>query len=399
MGSEHGTAATDVAVLLRRWVDGGLITAEQAERIRAAEGLDGTDGATDTDGIDDTHDTHDTHGADGIGEPTAPPRSDPGPQPQRGSLVAEGLGYVGGALVLVAAVVISGTFWDVLGPAGRLGLVLVAAALLLGVGAAAPAGRPGSATGSDTGGADDSGRRLRAVSWLLGEVAAAGALGLLAGEVIGLPDGWTPLVAAGGAAALAALLWARSATPAQHAGFVVAAVITAGCAAALLPDGDEHAVGIAVWGAGVVWLLLGWGAVVGDRVSADVCGGAAAGVGALLTVDTTAGSALAVLTAAVLVVAGVLARDLVLLGVGSVVTLVTVPLVMGRWFPDVLSAALALLVAGALLVLVGLRTARRRTGRPGGPSGPATAAPRTAIGAAAAVALAVLVAVLVVGLA
>jgi hypothetical protein len=350
---EQRPAAVEVAGLLDRWVEAGLITAEQAARIRAAEGLD------------------------------------PGPPPRRagGSLVAEGLGYAGGALVLVAAGLIAGRFWDVLGPAGRLALVAAAAALLVGVGAAAPAA------------ATESGRRLRAVSWLLAVAAAAGALGLLADEIIGLPGEWTLLVAALGAAGLAAVLWARSPTPAQHAGFVAAAVFAAGAAAALLPDGDEDAVGVAVWGGGVVWLLLGWGAVVRGRATADVCGGVAAGVGALLTVGTTPGSVLAVVTAAALVAAGVLARDLVLLGVGSVVTLVTVPVVMGRWFPDLLSAALALLAAGALLVLAGVRTARRRAAEASGPTGTATAPARVALAAAAGVAAGALAAVLVIGLA
>jgi hypothetical protein len=301
-------------------------------------------------------------------------------------LLAEGLGYAGGALLVVAAVIISGVFWGELGPAGRLGIVLAATALLLGVGVAAPTGT-------------DSGWRLRAVSWLLGEVAAAGALGLLADEVLGLRGERVLLFAATGVAALAAVLWARSPTAAQHAGFVAAAALAAGAAAALLPDGYGYAVGTAVWGVGAAWLLLGWGGVVRSRAAADVCGAAVAGAGALQTVDATAGSVLAVVTAAALVVAGVLVRDLVLLGAGSVVMLVTVPVVMGRWFPDVLSAALALLVVGALLVLGGVRTARRRADRPGGPTGTVGGDPRVAVGAAGVVAAGTLAAVLVLGLA
>src|SRR5690349_347994 len=115
MASEQGPAV-EVTALLRRWVEGGLITAEQAGRIRAAEGLEDPDDRT---------------------APDPTPTPTPAPAPGRGgSLVAEALGYVGGALVLVAAVLIAGTVWDALGPAGRLGLVLAATALLLGVGAA-----------------------------------------------------------------------------------------------------------------------------------------------------------------------------------------------------------------------------------------------------------------------
>ena len=65
------------------WVDSGLITAEQAAGIRAAE-------------------------ARLSGEPA--PRADHGPPP--GSLVGEALGYVGGVLVVVAVVLITARYRD-----------------------------------------------------------------------------------------------------------------------------------------------------------------------------------------------------------------------------------------------------------------------------------------------
>ncbi len=337
----------DTAARLEQWVRNGLISHEQAERIREYE----------------------------AGQPAA---AAPGPAHRGGrpgSLVTEGLGYVGGVLVLVAAVTLAGRYWSGLGVAGRLGLVFGAALLLVVAGAAVPA-PPGSA-----------GHRLRAVSWVLAVVAFGGGIALLADEVVGIAGERVPFASALGAAALAALLWWRHRSVVQQAAFVVAVAVTVGTGAALLPPAGDTRVGSALWGWGAAWLLLGWGRVVGTgaaaRAAADVCGGAVATTGALIAVDTDPGSVLALLTASLLVAVGVGLRDLVLLGVGSVATLIVVPTVTSRWFPDTLTAPLALLVAGVLLVAGALLAARRRrTGPRPAPTGDRSLSPRAAVVAA-----------------
>ncbi|HZG91544.1 MAG TPA: DUF2157 domain-containing protein [Pseudonocardia sp.] len=348
-GSEPGVVP-DLAARLEQWVRSGLISSEQAERIREYEAGQRTVAVA----------------------PTGPRGVRPG------SLVIEGLGYVGGVLVLVAAVTLAGRYWSGLGVAGRLGLVLGVALLLVGAGAAVPA-PPGSA-----------GHRLRAVSWVLAVVAFGGGLALLADEVVGLAGERVPFAAAVGAAGLAALLSWRHRTAVQQAAFVVAMAVAVGTGAALLPSAGDGQVGFALWGWGAAWLLLGWGRVVGSgsaaRAAADTCGGAVATIGALIAVDTDPGSVLALLTAALLVAVGVGLRDLVLLGVGSVATLIVVPTVTARWFPDTLTAPLALLVAGVLLVVGALLAARRRGSGPRpGPTGDRSLGPRAAVVAAAAV--------------
>jgi hypothetical protein len=144
--------------------------------------------------------------------------------------------------------------------------------------------------------------------------------------------------------------------------------------------------------------VLGWGGVLGrdraDRVTADLAGGAVLLLGTVFGVESDAGTVLAVVTVLVLVAAGVLTRDLVLLGVGAVATLVLVPLVVSQWFPDTLAAPVALLVVGALLVAAALVAARRRRPAAGADR---RGTPRVAVPLAAGVAVVVGIVVLLRG--
>src|SRR5690242_3713332 len=74
------------------WVAEGIISEEQAERIRAREGL-------------------------ALGALAPPDRASKMP------LVIEALGYLGGAIVVVATMMIGGRYWSDLGDVARLGLL------------------------------------------------------------------------------------------------------------------------------------------------------------------------------------------------------------------------------------------------------------------------------------
>lgn len=344
---------TELAAQLDRWVARGLITPEQAQRILAEETADGA----------------------------AAPRT---AAPRTASLVTEALGYVGGVLVLVAAGTIAGRFWAELAIGGRLSVAFGAAVLLLAAGAVLMS-RTGPAGG-----------RLRAVSWLLSAVAFAGGLQLVVDDVLHLSGKTGLVLSAGGTTVYAAVLWLLHRSVFQQVAVVVALAVTVGAAVAHLPRGEEgEVVGLAVWGVGVVWMLLGWGGVVAARTAAYVCGGVVTIVGAVMVAETDWGSALSIATAVVLVAAGVLLRDLVLLGVGAVATLLTVPLVMSRLFPDTLTAPFAVLVVGALLIAGAVYTARRRNDTEGRPRGGGP--PAVALGVAGGLAALVAVAVLAMG--
>ena len=86
---------------------------------------------------------------------------------------------------------------------------------------------------------------------------------------------------------------------------VGALVVVAAAAAAHLPNDDGDLIGLAMWGVGAVWLLLGWGGVVGPRLAADVLGGVVVAVGTAFAIGPAWGSALAIVTAVALVAAGV----------------------------------------------------------------------------------------------
>lgn len=299
-----------------------------------------------------------------------------------GSLATEALGYVGGVLVLVAALALLTDSWSDLPLGGRVVLGATATVLLLAAGAALPDRR--SATG-----------RLRSMCWLLVVVALTGTIHLIGDEVLILsPAGGSVLAAAVAALAAGALWWAHS-TVVQQAVFVAATVTLAMTTTAALPQAGAELTGLAAWGTGAVWVVLGVGAAVPAARTAVVFGGLAVVLGGFLLIDASWGPVLAVLSAVAFVAGGVLLRDLRLLVVGSVATLVTGPSIVWRYFPDTLAAPFALLAIGMVLVAGALWTARR------GGRGPATwyAVPRGVAGPVAALLAAVVaVAVLVAGL-
>ncbi|TWF80023.1 putative membrane protein DUF2157 [Pseudonocardia hierapolitana] len=340
----------DLAAGVRRWVDSGLITSDQAERILAAESIP-------------------------AGRPAVASRA---------SMVAEALGYVGAVLVLVGAVTVADRYWSQIGVGGRLGIAFGAAALLLATGAAVPARRA------------DVGRRLRGVCWLLSAALFGTGLALLGDEVLQLRGESIALLAAAGTAAYAAVLWWRHRGVLQQAALLAALAVAAGAAAAHLPADDDAVTGLAVWGVGAGWAVLGWGRVIAARNVAYALGGTALVVGSQFAVETGWGAVLAVGSVIALVTAGAWLRELVLLGVGAVGTFLTVPAVVGQYFPDTLAVPLALVGCGLLLVAGAAYTARlRRTAatRRRQAEGTRTAA----LTVAAVIAVAVTVAVLVMG--
>ncbi|WP_026454385.1 DUF2157 domain-containing protein [Saccharomonospora iraqiensis] len=344
----HGDNLTD---RLDRWVAHGLLTREQADRILAAE-------------------RESTETAEETGRTPSP--------------VAEALGYVGGVLVLVATGLVAGRYWSELGVAGRLSVAFGAAALLLAAGASL---RPRLG---------ETGRRLRAVCWLLSAAAVALGTALLGEDVLDLPGEVTPVLAAAVTACYAAALWPLSREIPQQAAVVVALAVTAGTATALLPGSTTAVTGLAVWGVGTAWVLLGWGGLVTPRSPTWVLGGGVVIVGSLLMLDPAWGTGVALGTAAALVAAGVWQRDLLLLAIAAVATLVAVPATLDRFFPDTLTAPLALLATGALLIVGALYTARR--GRPAPTRySRRPADPRLAAGLAAGVVTAVATAVVLLG--
>jgi hypothetical protein len=207
------------------------------------------------------------------------------------------------------------------------------------------------------------------------------------------------LLAAGGTAPYAGVLWWRHRSILQQVGVVVALSVTAATATTHLPGGEELLPGLAIWGVAVVWFALGWGGFVAPRRATYVIGGIGALVGAGSTMTASWGPALGLTTAAALVGVAVLFGDLVLLAVGAIGALQILPVAVSRWFPGALAAPLALLAVGVLLLAAAVYTARRRGDRVPGPDRDrSSGSPRVALAVAGGVALAVTAAVLTLGL-
>jgi hypothetical protein len=303
-----------VPELVGRWVAAGIITEEQAERIRADLA-------------------------------TLPPQ-----QSRGASLVAEALGYLGGVIVLVGLSFVISWFWEDLSAQARVGVAGAIAVALVAAGAFVP-GRAGATA------------RLRGVLWLGGLVATFACLGLAADDLIGWDDERIVLTAGAGTSVLAAVLWAFHRHLLQQLGLISALTITAWAGTTLATDSYMWS-SLAVWGVGVVWFVLSLPAIVPQR-SGGVLGAIGAVLGGLMMIgEENWGPLFALGTVIALVITAVMRRELGVLGVGSVGTLIALPFAVEEYFPGELQAALSLVVAGLALVATGVYVARRRRGTP-----------------------------------
>lgn len=312
---------SDTAAMIERWVANGIITAEQAAQMRAD--LTAT-------------------AATPVGAPSA----------GRGtSLVTEALGYLGGIIILVASGLVTGWYWSDMSTGVRLGLAGGVAALLLVAGAAVSRrlGPPGD--------------RLRSVLWLLASAALAAFLALTADEILDWNDERGALLAGGGTAVVSAVLWYVHPRLLQHLATFVPLVVVVGTATSLLPS-PGMLPGAGIWGLGAVWAVLAWGGVLRASRQGMILGAIAMDFGAMLVVGEDWGTPLALFTVVVLVLVAVAFRDLGLLVVASAGALFVLPATMTTYFPGVLTAALALLAVGILLVGAAIVTARRRREKP-----------------------------------
>lgn len=330
---------------VQRWVRLGIITAEQGAAIRAEQVRSAAP----------SHLAAPPLAALGGGPAPAaavvPVTAAEAGRPRSTSLVAEALGYLGGAIVLVAIGLTAGYFWSDLSTAVRLILAAGCALGLLVAGAAVPV-------------AAATGERLRSVLWVIAVVLTAGFLTLFADALLDLHDSGQVLVVGAGSAVVAAFLWLRHHRLLQHLTLVTMLTVTVAAATFLLPDVPTSSAA-SVWALGVAWYLLGWGAVVLPGREAELIGAAlAAGATAFFAAEPW-GSPLGLLTLIVLATLAVCWHDLWLLVIAAVATLMVLPSIVTTYFHGMLAAASVLLVVGALLIFAGVLTLRLRpTGTP-----------------------------------
>lgn len=315
--------AVPLDTLLGRWVDQQLITAAQADSIRAAE----------------------KPGLPVARVPVSVPAG-----PEQPSLVTEALGYLGGVLILIACALVTAQFWSDISTATRVTLAVTASLLLVVAGLALP--RRGEGTADVVG-------RLVAVLLALGVAGVAASLALVGSEVLDLSGTDTGLLVTVGAALVGGVLWWLRPSLVQQAVTMVAVLATGAVATARL-DGDSALPGVAVWAGGLAWLLLGWGEVLKPRQAVVVLGSCALLVGSVMTMGEDAGIALGLATTVALVLVAVLVRDLFVLAVAGVGAFLVLPTAVNTWFSGSLAAPLVLLLVGAVLIAAALRVARGR---------------------------------------
>lgn len=315
-------------VLRRRldeWTDEALITAEQADAILRHEA-----------------------GSEGAGEP----------ERRRTPLVAEVLGYLGGALVLIAGFVAVTEFWDDLSVAARLALV--------GVGGLAVLGTGWVLVGRD----EPAMQRLGGFLWLLSVAAVAFWVAVAARDGLGWAAEPSATAASSGALVLAWPLWARHRGSLQLIAAFGATVATLVTALVQLGSDDEPTVGSAIALLGVAWLVLARRAVLGPRRTATVLGAAALVLGVQSATEQSAFIVVGVLVGVTVLAVAVVVDDVILLGAGVVAIFIFVPQLVFEWFGDTLGAPLTLLLCGLILLGVALGVARLRSA--GAPHHPTT---------------------------
>jgi hypothetical protein len=304
---------------LQRWTAAGLIDADQAGRIDAAE--------------------------------VARTRARP---PRRLPMVAEVLGYLGAVLAATAIAVALRQVWAHVPPAAWLAFTAVLSIGLLVAGALLR-----------TGGEPAFGR-LRSVLWLLATAGAASFIDVLTGRFLHLTDNSVALSASAAWLICAIPLWWRTRSAVQQ-------VAAFGGAIALAEAGldrlELHAeilgYGIALWAVAAGWGVAAARGYLVPRITGLILSGAGALTGALIAMssDYAAGQVLALLTVAGLLTAGVAARQVLLIGIGAAGTLIVIPEVASRYLPGSLAAPLAVAIVGLVLLGIAMWLARHRRAR------------------------------------
>jgi hypothetical protein len=309
---------------LAAWTDADVITHEQARRILALE-----------------EQREDAHLA-------APGR------PSRRALIAEAVGYVGAAFALGAVGLLVAEYWSELAVGGRIALATLLAVLALGAGALLR-GRGGAALA-----------RLVGVLWALGLTAFAWTVGIVAWDVVGVPERWMPTTVGGLAAVLAGILLAVGRhVLVQLVGAIALGAATVGALVAVAPlEPGPLAYGTLLIGGGAAWALAGAGGWLGPRVSAEVTGALTMLVGTQVLAATAwprTALTVGVLVAVLLVGLSVPGARIHLLYLGAAGLFITVPRLVFELFADTLGAPATLLTTGVLLILmaVGLGRVRR----------------------------------------
>jgi hypothetical protein len=276
------------------------------------------------------------------------------------TLVAEIGGYVGGAFVLAAAIVLTGPRWGDLGQSERIVLLGVPALLLLAAAAAVLARTPGGWPVHHRRGTGPR-RRLAAALVVVGGALLAGSVAVAAR---GAGD-WQAVWYFGAATAVGALGYAVLRTPLLHVATAIAAAAAAPIAASTYSDTWQREglwAGLAVVAVAAVWLALSGAGLLAEAGLGLTVAGALAFVGGEIATSAEGFAWVGYLVLGVVAVAGlggyVRTRHVGVLVVGVVALATVVPQAVIDYTDGELGAAGALLVTGLSILgasVLGLR--------------------------------------------
>lgn len=314
---------TELTNHIERWLDTGIITAEQAVLMRASCEPD-----------------------------TLPAAGGKASTERRVPVVVEIIGYVGAALAVWAVAILATEFWSNLtdwAQAGLFGAVAVAffvAALPL-LDSAEPAFL-----------------RLCAVLWAGSIVAVSGALFVVLDPIGGIDASWTwAIVGAIGSIAAGTML-RRQVGVVLHVMLFAAVVTTISALLTVAGDPESFFFGLSIWGIGLVWLLLARAGLLRPAGTGLVLGGMAMLSGLFTTSVGGSYEAIAVLlglaSAGSLAAAGAYMSEKLLIVVGGFGVFMYVPRAMFYFFGEAMGAIFGLFVTGLLLVAAAIGFARHR---------------------------------------
>lgn len=280
--------------------------------------------------------------------------------PQRARLAlsptAEVAAYIGGVLALVAAVMVAADLWSHLDDLAQIA-VFGTAGVVLWAGGRSLLPTHDAAVG-----------RLAGTLWLLSTAATGAAAWSASGSALLFGDRKEPVLVLGLVMTVhAALLWWLRRAALQQIAVYAGVMTTVGAALWLLPQPPDEVYGLTAWGVGVVWTVLVLAGVMAPRRTGCALGGvtAFAGAEALWSTNQDVGLVVALATVAALFVAGAMAREAVLVGIGSATLAAVVPQALSAWFPGSVDQPVALFLAATMLLggaLSTVRTARRSPG-------------------------------------
>jgi len=326
---------------LDTWVEVGLVTRDQAERIRAYERGEGQGMPVPV-------------GADGPPPPPHPTaRGTARRRPASRTSLAEALGYVGAALALGAIALLLGELWRELLVGGRLALVGVLTVAVFGAGLAL---RTADAPAL---------QRLTNVLFAASVAGLGWFTSVVTGDVLGMD--WDARGASVGVAmfvvGISLQLWRRGWLLQLLSLF--SALLAAGMLLSVLdPQMDELWRGVTIGAIGLAWAILSRGGWLGPRVLGETTGALALLLGVQLAAwgdPRTVVLVVGVGIAASLVASAVAGDHLHHLIVGALGLFAFSPQLVFEVFGDRVGGPTSLLLAGLLLVLlaVGLGRARR----------------------------------------